>query len=1222
MRTTIATYPVFDANQVLTKDHLNAVVDYLDEQERLSRANLVGVGISCGLALTLGRALGKAGFTRGCAVTSLGYLVVEQEDVALTGYREYTLPEGDAYAPFMDGERQLPIWELFPDGEPNVTHLDSPADFLSDKSVLLFVERNNENLSDCSPSNCDDKGSEVTITVRRLLVNTSDVDQISAALADVGSAEAARLDLPELRLRRYDTPGTDPVTTRDVLEAFQVAVKKDSLVTKLGEALDAAYLAFKPILEADYPTNPFNGFESRYGFLETTPVETRQVTFMQYYMDLIADLIAAYDEFRQKGLELLCLCCPFENWFPRHVVLGPERRTGWHPASASRCGCETLRSAVALLFERLVEMTLRFTHEPALPQQPANSTIDEQIRVTPSRAGDVALSGRCIPYYFEFTGATRMHELWNPALTARKRAHHNLAYRYHEYSPPTPAFVSAALSFDLEPFDFFRIEGHVGKHYLRALATLLAMRDSYRLPFDVIVLRTGKPDESVEADPSDHECRLQDLEAAYDVLRNELTCLAKKAFASLGQVKEAKSLPRAARAEPRSSTVKATLLLSGTISMMGVPITEVAKHFGFEADSIGAALVDNAANWGIADLPHPTLSTAANVAMAVLSKLVNLTATLAEDLRLVDWDEFETTWKELKTLSQRIGTEAAESGTSDGLSWEELNRQIVSVVYACRIEGFLALRDEYKRRLLEIRKLAWFSNYVEEHPAIQHKAGVPVGGTFILVYHAASKADAPNGQDTYDTAIGQLSDGTVVADFFLPYQCCSNCAPIQYVIAAEGDAPQVEPPAITSRVGCTEAESGADVDIIVSGGTSPYALVVGGEDRGTTNGAARLKLVPGSYTVQATDSDGLSATPITVIVPEALTASPVAYLDDTAAGRYTASFRVAGGVGPYSASEGEMAGDVVTIVGLRSDSGLSVVIRDAARCSTTVEIQHTVEEVCDKPCKGKALRCRYPAWAPRPSKTTRYKYKAFKTWTLQFTDDEGTTILFDDFAPLAMSIIERETEITETNYARLMADVCAQVSAVIDAKLSDKYKPQALVIGYDPKGGTLVIEWYECHAFVSNLEFVLAGEFSTRSEGWIYTPEGTRVRHQRSHEPAKTYRMPMFGRIELDKCAGTQGGECTVAVTIVPTRSENALNLEATFGEDVNVGSLDIYWRVETPALLHFEDTRVVKIATPNVATVQVQLLVIDKKTDCWFFGEATFAPDRDTPIRFTRRHR
>ena len=39
------TYPVFEVNQVLTNAHLNDLFEYLDEQSRLTRANLIGIGL-------------------------------------------------------------------------------------------------------------------------------------------------------------------------------------------------------------------------------------------------------------------------------------------------------------------------------------------------------------------------------------------------------------------------------------------------------------------------------------------------------------------------------------------------------------------------------------------------------------------------------------------------------------------------------------------------------------------------------------------------------------------------------------------------------------------------------------------------------------------------------------------------------------------------------------------------------------------------------------------------------------------------------------------------------------------------------------------------------------------------------------------------------------------------------------------------------------------------
>ena len=48
-------YPVFEANQVLTSRHLNDGFNYLDQQERRTRARLIGMGIACGLEVNPGQ---------------------------------------------------------------------------------------------------------------------------------------------------------------------------------------------------------------------------------------------------------------------------------------------------------------------------------------------------------------------------------------------------------------------------------------------------------------------------------------------------------------------------------------------------------------------------------------------------------------------------------------------------------------------------------------------------------------------------------------------------------------------------------------------------------------------------------------------------------------------------------------------------------------------------------------------------------------------------------------------------------------------------------------------------------------------------------------------------------------------------------------------------------------------------------------------------------------
>jgi hypothetical protein len=247
---------------------------------------------------------------------------------------------------------QCDLWDLFSATEKNTTALDADATFLNDKAVVLFLELKNAKLRNCSPNNCDDKGAEVTVNVRPMLIGVADLVDIVAQENGLGSGLTAtdlegsllaRLNLPDLRLPRYDVPNTSPATSNDVLAAFQAIFQTGGFAKQTGDALTAAYKAFKPLLLETYPDDPFAGFGAKFGFLDTAPATTTQVRFLQYYYDCFDDLLSAYDEFCQKGVALLCACCPDEGLFPRHLMLGVAL-----PGSVANPGC--LSASVPVIF--------------------------------------------------------------------------------------------------------------------------------------------------------------------------------------------------------------------------------------------------------------------------------------------------------------------------------------------------------------------------------------------------------------------------------------------------------------------------------------------------------------------------------------------------------------------------------------------------------------------------------------------------------------------------------------------------------------------------------------------------------------------------------------------------------------------------------------------------------------------------------------------------------
>lgn len=860
---------------MLTNTHLNEVFEYLEEQGRLTRANLIGIGIVCGLDIRLDAATAAVHLTRGCGVTSEGYLIIEPEDVLLRAFREYTLPTEVDYMPFKTGNVQYPLWELFPTGTPSTTPLD--ASFLSDKAVLLFLELKKEGLRNCSPNDCNDKGAEITATVRRLLITVSDLDTIIAVAnglsststtTDIEAALMARLNLPDLRLPRYDVPNTGPVTSQQVWRAFFDVFQQESLAANTGAALTAAYQAFQPILQDDYPAgNPFTDFSGVYGFLDNAPENDAQVRFLQYYYDLFDDLLKAYDEFRAKGMALLCACCPSEALFPRHLMLGAlapaasvnpaiYRHHFITSAAVGNCGQRTVE--VVQLFRRLVEMTLRFSHTPPLPTPIAGAKHDTQIRITPSKLGDVAVSEKAIPYYYLQNGTPALYQLWNPAKTRINRANQNLGYRSDEYVPPAPIFITQPLRYDLEPNNFLRIEGHINKHYRPVLETLLLHKRTHRLPIDIIALRTGEYDENAPIDLARVGCRFQDLEALFDSLREQIMHTLTEGIRHLYGI-----LLQGENSAYNEGTAQLPLLQKYAPGLVYGRNTVGAWYEHFLAVMQGKAYIDidqNAVNSSSLPWTYCILFTGTTPPPAAyhphviaIHYLVELSEILPESLDDLRFEDFQNRYEDLVALVRHLRSNAASVFPTQLAAYipgEDLIDHFDHVLYGVKIAPMRAVLDEYLKRIRELQKKQYLSHFLEEHPGIQHKAGVPIGGTFIVVYHEPPTAPAsptdPTGRPLLDNldattlnavdnslrqimanpaffterevanlsliltanplifndftarppsvlpadraianAVGQLAPGTVIADFFLPYLCCSDCAPVQFVLAPE-----------------------------------------------------------------------------------------------------------------------------------------------------------------------------------------------------------------------------------------------------------------------------------------------------------------------------------------------------------------------------------------------------------------------------------------------------
>ncbi|GFO54786.1 hypothetical protein GMSM_17930 [Geomonas sp. Red276] len=1029
------TYPLFEVNQVLTSTHLNEVFAYLDEQERLTRANLVGIGIVCGLEISLDQTAGAVKLSRGCGVTSQGYLIVEPDDVTLVSFKAYTLPADLPYPPFMNGTAQFDLWELFPTAEQGATLLKDSPESMQGKVVLLFLELKKESLRNCSLNDCDDRGSEVTATVRRLLINRSDLDKIisqanqlpNAGGAELADALTAELNLPDLKLPRFDVPNTAPVTAHQVLAAFLTVFTSSQMAHQTAAALSAAYQAFLPLLKGKYPSDPFAGFLNRFGFLDAVPATTIQVRFLPYYFDLFGDLLAAYCEFRGRGIELLCACSPPDGLFPRHLALGllfPNEvaapgiyRNVFIPSPAIGA-CETRRKDLLQLFDRLVEMIRAFTDQPPLPKQAINSRGFVPVRITPTRFGSLPLSEKAIPYYYLEDGTPPLYQLWNPARTRMNRANQNLGFRFDEYTPDPPDFVTNPLAYDLEPYNFLRIEGHLGLNYPRVVSFLLSLRSRLRLPIDIIALRASAFDENFPIDASPDDCHFQDLDTLYATLKAELICFFCR------EVQYFYDLPYGDDAITTPTKPKLPLLTSCAPNFLVQPRT-FGRFFESWLAGQGGVIpdIDPAVIIGFLNGQGFSANTGGqNPADTILAYVIifiqKLADQLPDDLLQFELASFQKRYQDLVTVTaaiERVREQAAGAvtGTVNILNWEEIDDRLEDIIFRCRLDAFIALVGEFQRRVTRVKEKQFLSFFLQQHPGIQHKGGVPVGGTFILVYHAAPTpatgatgtsggmaggrsgflsgggvargstvlrragsstplSDAidrvsanqklmsdPNLQFLLGTltgkgpsfgtgpihtvsptdviieeAIAEIDDGTIIADFFLPYLVCSDCPPIQFVL------PKV-PPTFTLQADCTSANGQAQVTVKAAGGVEPYSVKVDAQGYQPLDGA--LTLNAGPHTITLRDAEGVEAVPQTITVPPQLALGEPSFDCVGTANEYVANFDISGGTPPYTASRGTVSGTSYASDVLPGDTDVQVTITDAAGCTAGATLRHSCQ---------------------------------------------------------------------------------------------------------------------------------------------------------------------------------------------------------------------------------------------------------------------------------------
>jgi len=818
MQPTQFNYPEFVPDQVLTSSNLNDMFDYLDEQDRLTRTNLIGVGIVCGLEVTTNNAGTQLTISAGCGVTSGGYLITFPQ-TTFTQRKSYNAVKQLIYEKFVDGASSTQLYNLDELFESAVVEggIALTQSYLKDKVVLLFVELLEDNAKNCDPGSCDDKGKNIDITFRPLLISINDAAKLKTTGADYGDVNYKTL--PILKMRRFNVPATLLQSTTQIFEAYS-KILTTSFIANVQAALSQAYNILLPLVKDIYPDDPFAQLSASLAFLNDGSITETEAINFQYYYDLFCDIEIAYTELRETGIEALSLCCPDVNLFRRHLLLGDaipdsniaplDNRQYFIPSPVMECHCKQTQK-LRWLFKRIQLMLQNYLVDFAASgnfgklfefEQFRRRFQDTTIRITPSSLGNYPLAKKAIPfYYMPVEGDDTLLDNWDIEKTADGEADRNLSYNANQYA--TDDDVLNPLNYDLEPYNFLRIEGHIGMQNTTALKNIISLRDRNRLPFEVVMLssdleslktaladlgKTNTVAALIEkyADQIKSPCQFQDLDSMYDTFIAEITCQLCKTMLYFYSLSEP---PPQNAPDPVLSVVPLVLKCNPDYFVQPATFGYSFEQFYTQYNS-GNGISYLYAMYGAFE-KREGFDTNINIYYFLLLYIENFYETLTPSLGDFDYKAFLVAYKRLMGIAGDIERNLAVQADGDPSSLETL-AQLKRLIALCVLKPMEALYRDYLLRWVYVMMLQKFGYFARKHPGIQHRAGVPMGGTFIMVYHEAAAAAPAN--NTF--AVGEFASGIAQDNIKANFDVNANKADVEKRFAgtAEKKAAPAPPP--------------------------------------------------------------------------------------------------------------------------------------------------------------------------------------------------------------------------------------------------------------------------------------------------------------------------------------------------------------------------------------------------------------------------------------------
>lgn len=668
-------YTVFERDQVLTHDQLNGVAEYLDDQARLTRTRLLGVGIVDGL--DVGMARGHVLIGRGAGVTSDGDLLGLAADTAFDRYREY--PESaPVYDPFQQGGRRMALYELLAVGDRQPGQpLSAFPGGVGKLAVLAFMESYESDPDLCTGGDCDNLGKTARNRQRFLLVDASEA---KALLGRLNTPSGLAGKLPAVAVQRPKL-GRNVVSGSNFLEAYRAA----AVVTL--DRLDKAMVAQFDLLGELWPVS-FADFQQQRSdwWADLRAVEqslgANAVTGIQYYHALLADLAASCNELREVLIADGSHLCPPVGAFAKHLVLGDLAgdglRTPHFPASPALGGEKTIDQVRFLVRRLRLQLKSFLKSLPLKAGQPA-------LRIAPSRCEDRPLGERAIPWYY--TADIR------PAWKARGERPAGYHWALGDSDDPLNDSVAGV--------DFFRIEGHLGMAASQAEPALEALIRERNLPISVMsVLLHGERSKVWRGPRFKHTA----LHSLHYLLRQDVASQLKDNLAYVGKLK--------------NEVAGAQALDQAEAKILNRPFS-----FSYVSES-------NSTSFDVAGV----VGGAESKVTVVSGKLAG-SPTTPGLLQAGKYKEFARQAGGWRAEVDDAVVETARARESLGHIMRSDIASPIDAMVTSKSPLWIGWLDEIiKKRDEDKTERLLFSKMIVDHPGLEHRGGCVPGGTFVLAY--------------------------------------------------------------------------------------------------------------------------------------------------------------------------------------------------------------------------------------------------------------------------------------------------------------------------------------------------------------------------------------------------------------------------------------------------------------------------------------------------------